>query len=179
MLYIPRLWRFTPLPPNSWQLYTFWMSPRVINRIGCILVLPMIKGFVLRPLLTALRLPDVNIRVDVDCDGSINGFGNEEEGVSDAQVATMTLSMRSPILQTTWNSESYCGRNSAVVRSSNWLTRSGINLFKSSEIYRATRFALNSAWFLRGREVWRWTRHPRTRTSTAGPGELNQPRSLW
>lgn len=50
----------------------------------------MIKGFVLRPLLTALRLPDVNIRVDVDCDGSINGFGNEE-GVSDAQVATMTL----------------------------------------------------------------------------------------
>jgi hypothetical protein len=37
----------------------------------------------------SLRLPDVNI--DGDSDGSIIGFGNEEEGVLDARVATMTL----------------------------------------------------------------------------------------
>ena len=47
------------------------------------------EGFRFETLLTALRLPDVNI--DSDCDGSIIGFGNEEEGVLDARVATMTL----------------------------------------------------------------------------------------
>lgn len=47
------------------------------------------EEFRFETLLTALRLPDVNS--DSDCDGSIVGFGNEEEGVLDARVATMIL----------------------------------------------------------------------------------------
>jgi len=47
------------------------------------------EEFRFETLLMSLRLPDVNI--DSDWDGSVVGFGNEEEGVLDARVATMTL----------------------------------------------------------------------------------------
>ena len=47
------------------------------------------EDFRFETLLTSLRLPDINI--DSNCDDSIIGFGNEEEGVLDARVATMTL----------------------------------------------------------------------------------------
>lgn len=51
------------------------------------------EGFRFETLLVSLRLPDVNIDDDCDGDGndSVIGFGNEEEGVLDARVATMTL----------------------------------------------------------------------------------------